>query len=45
MYKTKKRRTMNFFKKLYLAVSDCDGMCNHCEGKLKEYCEENQKSK
>jgi hypothetical protein len=31
---------MKFFKRLYLAMNTCDGMCNHCKGKLKEYCVE-----
>lgn len=24
--------------RLYLWASDCDGMCNHCEGKLRDLC-------
>jgi hypothetical protein len=27
---------------IYLSLSDCDGMCNHCTGKLKEYCKDNR---
>lgn len=36
---------MIFFKKLYLQLSDCDGMCRHCTGRLKQYCEEIKGSK
>lgn len=28
----------HLFSLLFLAASDCDGMCNHCAGKLKELC-------
>jgi hypothetical protein len=28
--------------KIYLYLSDCDGMCNHCSGTLKKYCEINK---
>jgi hypothetical protein len=26
--------------KVYLRMSDCDGMCNHCNEKLKEVCKQ-----
>ena len=31
-----------FFEKLYLRLSDCDGMCDHCKGKLKELCKKHK---
>ena len=30
-------------KKSILYVSDCDGMCEHCNEELKELCKENKK--
>lgn len=31
---------MKALDKLYLRLSDCDGMCNHCPNKLKTLCGE-----
>ena len=30
------------FDKIYLKLSDCDGMCDHCKLKLKTVCERNK---
>lgn len=31
---------MTFFRRLYLRISDCDGLCYNCAGRLKLYCDE-----
>ncbi len=31
--------------KIYLYLSDCDGMCNHCDKELKEICKKNKNEK
>lgn len=36
-------KTKSIAKKGILYVSDCDGMCEHCNEELKELCEENKK--
>lgn len=33
-------KRFNFFNKLYLTLSDCDGMCMHCKAELKTRCTE-----
>lgn len=35
--------TKTMVRKSILYVSDCDGMCNHCNEELKKLCEENKK--
>lgn len=35
-----KENNMRWWKKQYLRLSDCDGMCGFCEPRLKEFCEE-----
>lgn len=29
-------------RELYLVLSDCDGMCNHCPDSLKIRCDQNK---
>jgi hypothetical protein len=36
-------KTKSIAKKGILYVSDCDGMCEHCNEELKELCKENKK--
>lgn len=37
------KKFKSFKNKLYLSLSDCDGMCNHCGDKLKTACEKLKK--
>lgn len=29
----------NIIDRIYLSLSECDGMCNHCEFELKDKCD------
>lgn len=35
-------KELSLSEKIYLNLSDCDGMCNHCKGKLKQICMKNK---
>jgi hypothetical protein len=44
-YSKSMKNKLNILEKIYLNLSDCDGMCNHCEPKLKKICDKNKNIK